>query len=377
MDKIAKEYRDSVRDWFAAIGFPPKGLTGLIRTRYPKQYQEMVDSKAQEVRWEPLYHEVDNEIDFGPMRGKPRLEKPNRYKSNLKSMLLNLIDIQGDTEWGSVQQQMPWIDQAPDDKTRARLGIIMWQEGRHGVQMCDVLEPFGEDGKYIIKLLLSRNTGDHRIDSFNLHYDDWQDVIHYTFLIDRDGKFQLTMLQHNSYAPLARSMGPMLIEEAFHIGSGFLWLKDLMTKPEADVDKIQRYLNRWYPRGLDMFGVDQDSGGEEGGSRAYNYGFKNMRNQEARQGYIAEVSGLVHKLNQARTVALGQDTDERDRPDNIEKPLYVPSDMFDRNVGNYASQFFDIEGHPLEKADYEAYLKTVLPQADPRGREALSPQTAH
>ena len=51
------------------------------------------------------------------------------------------------------------------------------------------------------------------------------DLFAYQNYMDRDGKFQLQMLSHSGFTPLSRSMGPMLKEESFHLGTGFTGLK--------------------------------------------------------------------------------------------------------------------------------------------------------
>ena len=70
--------------------------------------------------------------------------------------------------------------------------------------------------------LLERRSWQHNrlLGSFNEDVRHWIDFYVYTDFVDRDGKFQLNMLSTSSFAPLARSMGPMLKEEAFHIGTG-------------------------------------------------------------------------------------------------------------------------------------------------------------
>ena len=45
------------------------------------------------------------------------------------------------------------------------------------------------------------------LNAFNDDVTHWLDFFAYTNFMDRDGKFQLTMLSHSSFAPLAASMG--------------------------------------------------------------------------------------------------------------------------------------------------------------------------
>ena len=55
---------------------------------------------------------------------------------------------------------------------------------------------------------------------FNEPVNNWLDFFTYTQFIDRDGKFQLKMLSHSAFAPLARSVTAMLKEEFFQMFTG-------------------------------------------------------------------------------------------------------------------------------------------------------------
>ena len=62
--------------------------------------------------------------------------------------------------------------------------------------------------------------GNRLLGSFNEIVAHWLDFFTYAQFIDRDGKFQLKMLSTSAFTPLSRSMGPMLKEESFHLGTG-------------------------------------------------------------------------------------------------------------------------------------------------------------
>src|SRR5207302_1162552 len=81
---------------------------------------------------------------------------------------------------------------------------------------------FGDEGKREAAKLLERRAdeGERLLGSFNELVDNWLDFFTYTQFIDRDGKFQLTMLSTSAFDPLSRSMNPMLKEESFHLGTG-------------------------------------------------------------------------------------------------------------------------------------------------------------
>ena len=146
----------------------------------------------------------------------------------IRDALLNLIVYQGDTEFASVEQQRHLLETSPSDYDTESVCRIMVEEMRHGWQMCHLLvNHFGETGKVEARKLLERRSWQNSrlLGSFNVDVDNWVDFFTYTEFVDRDGKFQLNMLSTSGFAPLARSMGPMLREEGFHLGTGHMGLQ--------------------------------------------------------------------------------------------------------------------------------------------------------
>ena len=138
-------------------------------------------------------------------------------------VLIEDIDIQGDTEFASVEQQVHLLANPPSRMDYKHALILMAQEIRHGVQMCDVLlNHFGETGRRYAERLLERNALDdtRRLGAFNGEVRNWLGFWLYTTFQDRDGKYQLVMWWHSAFAPMGSSMSPMLMEEGFHI-----WIK--------------------------------------------------------------------------------------------------------------------------------------------------------
>src|SRR5205823_15098081 len=136
----------------------------------------------------------------------------------------------------------------------------------------------------------------------------------YTALVDRDGKYQLTMLSRSSFKPLASSMGPMLQEEAFHLLSGFTGLSRIIRARRVPTPIIQRHINRWYSAALDLFGVDHSNSahwfyvwglkGRFDEATAGSLDYPDELNNIARQQYRHEVDEMLQALN--RLVPVGQ-----------------------------------------------------------------------
>src|SRR3954447_3120975 len=142
----------------------------------------------------------------------------------------------------------------------------------------------------------SMNTGSHVLGAFNIDFDSFSDNIVFCALIDRVGKYQLQMQKISAYQPMAESMPQMLREEAFHLAAGVVPMRRWATaaaKGESFVtmEILQKTLNKWIPRGLEMFGD------ERGGASNVRMGLKPMKNAEAQQAYYKEVEKLVRDLN--------------------------------------------------------------------------------
>ena len=199
----------------------------------------------------------------------------------IRDALLNLIVYQGDTEFASVEQQRHLLETSPSDYDTDSVCRIMTEEMRHGWQMCHVLvNHFGETGKIEARKLLERRSWQNNrlLGSFNVDVDNWVDFFTYTEFVDRDGKFQLNMLSTSGFAPLARSMGPMLREEGFHLGTGHMGLQRIAQAGRVPPALLQKYVNKWVSTAYDLFGKDSSSSAEW----FYVWGLKG-RYDEARQ----------------------------------------------------------------------------------------------
>jgi hypothetical protein len=74
-------------------------------------------------------------------------------------------------------------------------------------------------------------------------------------------------------------------------------------------------------------------------------------NEYSRGLYRQEIVKLVERLNMF--------IPERERW------LKVPDVRFNRKIGEYAHQLYTVDGEPMDdRAQYDAYLKTVLPQPE-------------
>jgi 1,2-phenylacetyl-CoA epoxidase catalytic subunit len=235
------------------------------------------------------------EILWGDSTGVRKYESAQELDRDMAKLIVKLMVVQADTEFASIQQHRPWLDNAPTLEDRWIEARIVADEARHGLQACRILRDFGEDGQKYIDELLAKREGQHKLDAFNMKFDSWSDVGAFTCFVDRVGVYQLRAFQECSYGPLARAMPLMLSEEQLHLNFGASVLRRMVqdgAKYYGSRDEAQAAVQKWYPRALDMFGHSNS----ETSRRAIEWGLKRWTNEEARARYIQEVSGLVASI---------------------------------------------------------------------------------
>ena len=336
---------EEFNDWQTRIGFDPSWLGDY---RFDIKFD-----------WDT----AGGEIEFGDFEGMPKWERRMQIpQQNITDAIITMVSVQGDTEFASVEQQNHLLETAPTEYDKKSALRIMCEEQRHGWQMAYLLCTFfGEQGVREAAKLLERNAqeGTRILGSFNEPIDHWLDFFMFTHFIDRDGKYQLKMLSTSSFKPLAASMGPMLKEESFHLGTGANGLRRVVKQGVIPCSLIQKYINKWVSTGLDLFGTDDSSSAQW----AYVYGIKGRYdereagteadrehlNEASRDLYFQELREEMRRISKARKEG--------------EPELYIPSDKFKRGIGKYAGKNYTVEGESFDgsEEEYQAYLDSVLP----------------
>jgi 1,2-phenylacetyl-CoA epoxidase catalytic subunit len=315
-------------------------------------------------------------ISIGAQKGEAKRLNPDELTEEQAHHLLAIIKAQASTEFGSIQQHAGTIDRAHDDQDRAWVMRVMAEELRHGYQMLHLLlskdwshVSGGVKGPQMVEEILSMTTGNHVLDAFNLDYDSFMDNIAFAAIIDRVGKYQLTMQKVCAYKPMADSMPPMLREEAFHLAAGVIPMRRFAERaakgdPLANMQLVQESVNKWFPRGLEMFGD------ERGGQKNLQFGFKDLTNREAVAQYIEEVRKMIRDINMRFVRGRFPDyspekvdavIDELERTRGVhqglkyEDLLYLPDARFFRRKGEPAFQMIGVNGETF--TDVDTYLR--------------------
>jgi benzoyl-CoA 2,3-dioxygenase component B len=344
-------------DWLALLADWQNdiGLNKELIERYMPGYQ-----------FEAKYGELPTgEIYFGDFKGQARWEKLLQVPDQrMRDALMNMIVYQGDTEFASNEQQRFLVNNAPSEYDLASLVRIMVEETRHGYQMCHLLiNHFGNDGKIEAQKLLERRAYGKKnrlLNAFNDDVTHWLDFFAYTNFMDRDGKFQLTMLSHSGFAPLAQSMGPMLREESYHMGTGISGLRRIAQAGVIPVELQQKYYNKWISGSLDLFGTDHSGSAQW----AYTWGIKGRVDEDKAGEEAADREHLNERARGQFYDEIGKTVERVNAVNVAETKLYLPDIRFNRKIGQYAGQFWSIDGRSLTQAEWDAYLPGVLPTAE-------------
>ncbi|MFM7232143.1 MAG: Phenylacetic acid catabolic protein [bacterium] len=365
---LEKKYHSAVEHW---------------RRHHFKDYETLLDN------WEKYFPKdekfclcakmeigTSDVIQVGEQKGEKKRLEPDQLTEDQARHLLAIIKAQASTEFGSIQQHAGTIDRAHDDQDRAWVMRVMAEELRHGYQMLHLLlskdwshVSGGVTGEQMVEEILSMTTGNHVLDAFNLDYDSFMDNITFAAFIDRVGKYQLTMQKVCAYKPMADSMPPMLREEAFHLAAGVIPLRRFAERaasgdPLANLELVQQSVNKWFARGLEMFGD------ERGGQKNIQLGFKDLTNRQAVDQYTEECRKMIRDINtrfvRARfpdytPVKVESVIEELERSRGTHKGLSydeilrLPDVRFFRRKGEHAFQMVGVYGEAF--TDAETYLR--------------------
>jgi 1,2-phenylacetyl-CoA epoxidase catalytic subunit len=373
---LEKKYHDAVEHW---------------RRHYLQDYEQLM------ANWEKYFPKDDpfclcakmevgtsDTVGVGDHKGEKKRLKPEELNEEEAKHLLAIIRAQASTEFGSIQQHAGTLARAQDDDDRYWVLRVMAEELRHGYQMFHLLlsqdwskASGGVKGVDMVEEVLSMQTGSHVLDAFNLEYDSFVDNVCFAALVDRVGKYQLSMQRVCAYKPMADSMPQMLREEAFHLAAGVIPMRRWAKRAaEGDVfitmPAIQKSINKWFPRALEMFGD------ERGGDSNIKFGFKDMKNREAQSLYIEEVERMVRDINsrylRARFPSYSPDKVEqvldelersRGRHEGVayEELLRIPDRRFFRRKGEPAWTMIGVTGETFTDVDaYLRHLQAHLPE---------------
>jgi ring-1,2-phenylacetyl-CoA epoxidase subunit PaaA len=220
---------------------------------------------------------------------KVELKDLEKMDPEYRDLLSRVVTIQADCEIGGphlyVKDILPSAPSKIDQLVVARTAA---EELDHYRKIARVAGDMGVD----VSFVLSWPNQKRYLDAFRGKITTWEDFAVFGFLIDRVGRYQLEEFFGCTYQPLTQILPVVIKEEIGHVGYGESKTAELAAKGDESRAKVQRALDFWYIKALDMFGRSDSTRDQ----RYIYWGLKRRTNAQARQEFIQEVDPLVEKL---------------------------------------------------------------------------------
>jgi len=286
LQRALEHWQPAYQQWWAEMG-PDDSQTFAVYLRTAisveaKGWAHFDYVKMPDYRWGIFLApaEPERKVNFGAHKGEAAWQEvPGEYRSTLRRIIVT----QGDTEPASVEQQRHLGLTCPSLYDLRNIYQVNVEEGRHLWAMVYLLHAhFGRDGREEGEALLERRSGDadnpRILTAFNEKTPDWLSFFMFTFITDRDGKFQLAALAESGFDPLSRTCRFMLTEEAHHLFVGESGVARIIQRScevmaqhktddvarlrslgVIDLPTLQKYLNFHYSVTSDLYGTEVSS----------------------------------------------------------------------------------------------------------------------
>jgi ring-1,2-phenylacetyl-CoA epoxidase subunit PaaA len=222
-------------------------------------------------------------------RDQIELKDLEKMDAEYRDLLGRVVTIQADCEIGGphlyVKDILPSAPTKADQLLVARTAA---EEMDHFRKIARVAGDIGVD----VSFVLSSPNQQRYLEAFRGIINTWEDFAIFGFLIDRVGRYQLEEFLGGTYKPLERILPQIMKEEIGHVGYGQSKTAELAAEGDQSREKVQKALNFWYVKALDMFGRSDSTR-----DRRYLYwGLKRRTNAQAREEFIQEVNPLIEKI---------------------------------------------------------------------------------
>jgi ring-1,2-phenylacetyl-CoA epoxidase subunit PaaA len=222
-------------------------------------------------------------------REQVELKDIENMNPEYRELLGRVVTIQADCEIGGphlyVKDILPSAPTKADQLVVARTAA---EELDHYRKIARVAGDMGIDVSFVV----SWPNQKRYLDAFRGIIKTWEDFSVFGFLIDRVGRYQLEEFNGCTYKPLERILPQIMKEEIGHVGYGQSKTTEMAAKGDEARAKVQKALDFWYVKALDMFGRSDSTRDQ----RYLFWGLKKRSNAQAREEFIQEVNPLIEKI---------------------------------------------------------------------------------
>jgi len=414
LQRALEHWQPEYLKWWGEMG-PEKSqaMEVYLRTAIsvdPKGWARYGYVKMPDYRWGIFLApaEAGRHVNFGVHKGEAAWQEvPGEYRSTLRRIIVT----QGDTEPASVEQQRHLGLTCPSLYDLRNLFQVNVEEGRHLWAMVYLLHAyFGRDGREEAEALLERRSGDadnpRILTAFNEKTPDWLSFFMFTFLTDRDGKYQLAALAESGFDPLSRTCRFMLTEEAHHLFVGESGIAriiqrscDVMNQHRTDdaaklrglgvidLPTLQRYLNFHFSVTSDLYGseissnaasfytqglkgrFDETKIGDDHKLEAAEYGVPDVVEDRVVVRHVPALTALNERLRDDWTADVQKAIDRWNRiPEKTGVPFRfaLPHKGFNRRIGLFTGLHVSPEGKVIAEAEWTHRHRGWLPTEEDR-----------
>ncbi len=220
---------------------------------------------------------------------KVELKDFEKMDPEYQDLLRRVLTIQADCEIGGpnlyVKDMLPSAPTKVDQLIVARTAA---EEIDHYRKIARLAGDIGVD----VSFVLSWPNQKRYVEAFRGKITTWEDYAVFGCLIDRIGHYQLEEFVGCTYAPLERILPDIIKEEEGHIDFGVNTTAELAAKGGESKERVQKALDFWYTKALDMFGHSESKRSE----RYRHWGLKRRSNAEARGQYVKEVKPIIENM---------------------------------------------------------------------------------
>jgi ring-1,2-phenylacetyl-CoA epoxidase subunit PaaA len=212
-----------------------------------------------------------------------------KMPAEYKELLERVLTIQADCEIGGPHLYVKDIlPTAPSQVNQLIVARTAAEEMDHYRKIAKLAGDIGTDTSFLLSIPNQKRS----LEAFRGVIKTWEDFAVFGFLIDRVGRYQLEEFLDCSYLPLQRILPEILKEEVGHIGFGTNQTAELAAKGDEERERVQRSVDFWYIKALDMFGRSDS----ERSNRFCHWGLKRRSNSQARWEFIKEVGPMIQGM---------------------------------------------------------------------------------
>ena len=216
-------------------------------------------------------------------------EDLEKMPAEYKELLERVLTIQADCEIGGPHLYVKDIlPTAPSQVNQLIVARTAAEEMDHYRKIAKLAGDIGTDTSFLLSIPNQKRS----LEAFRGVIKTWEDFAVFGFLIDRVGRYQLEEFLDCSYLPLQRILQEVLKEEIGHIGFGTNQTAELAAKGDEERERVQRSVDFWYIKALDMFGRSDS----ERSNRFCHWGLKRRSNSQARWEFIREVGPIIQGM---------------------------------------------------------------------------------